>query len=73
MPATEVELPRDLSHEVEQLAAAVREAGQLALSLFGKPIKTWTKGPSQSPVTEADIAADDLLREKLSAIAPDIA
>ena len=74
MPATEVELgDPDLMREAEGLAAAVREAGQLALSLFGKPIKTWTKGPSQSPVTEADIAADNLLRERLSAIAPDIA
>ena len=74
MPATEVELgDPDLMREAEGLAAAVREAGQLALSLFGKPIKTWTKGPSQSPVTEADIAADDLLRERLSATAPDIA
>jgi myo-inositol-1(or 4)-monophosphatase len=74
LPATEVELgDPDLMREAEGLAAAVREAGQLALSLFGKPIKTWTKGPSQSPVTEADIAANDLLREKLSTVAPDIA
>jgi myo-inositol-1(or 4)-monophosphatase len=74
LPATEVELgDSDLMREAEGLAAAVREAGQLALSLFGKPIRTWTKGPSQSPVTEADIAADDLLRERLNAIAPNIA
>ena len=74
MPATEVELSdSDLARETEGLAAAVREAGQLALSMFGKPIKTWTKGPSLSPVTEADIAADNLLRERLTAIAPDIA
>jgi myo-inositol-1(or 4)-monophosphatase len=71
---SEVELgDSDLTREAEGLAAAVREAGQLALSMFGRPIRTWTKGPSQSPVSEADIAADNLLREQLTAIAPDIA
>jgi myo-inositol-1(or 4)-monophosphatase len=74
LPATEVEpRPSDLWHGAEGLAAAVREAGELALSMFGKPIKTWTKGPTQSPVSEADIAADNLLRERLSAVGPDIA
>jgi myo-inositol-1(or 4)-monophosphatase len=71
---SEVELGEpDLLRDAERLAAAVREAGQLALSLFGRPIRTWTKGPSQSPVTEADIAVDDLLRERLSAIDPAVA
>ena len=75
MPATEVELPRstDLAHEAKQLAAAVREAGLLALSMFGKPIKNWTKGPTLSPVSEADIAADNLLRARLSVLNPNIA
>jgi myo-inositol-1(or 4)-monophosphatase len=48
-----------------QLDAAVREAGTLALSMFGKPIRQWTKGPSSSPVCEADIAVDALLRRRL--------
>jgi myo-inositol-1(or 4)-monophosphatase len=48
-----------------RLDAAVREAGALALTLFAKPIRTWTKGPSASPVCEADIAVDELLRERL--------
>jgi myo-inositol-1(or 4)-monophosphatase len=47
------------------LAAAVREAGVLALSMFGTPLKHWTKGAS-SPVSEADIAVDKLLHEWLS-------
>lgn len=54
------------------LAAAVREAGALALSLFGTSLKQWTKGAS-SPVSEADIAVDKLLRERLTAIDPGIA
>lgn len=32
--------------------------------MFGTPLKTWTKGAS-SPVCEADIAVDALLRERL--------
>jgi len=51
----------------ERLAAAVREAGALALSMFQTPIRNWTKGPSSSPVSEADIAVDSLLRERLTA------
>jgi myo-inositol-1(or 4)-monophosphatase len=55
------------------LDAAVREAGNLALSMFGKPIKQWTKGPSSSPVCEADIAVDALLRERLTGSGKDFA
>ena len=51
-----------------ELAASVREAGLLALSMFQKPIKNWTKGPADSPVSEADIAANDLLHERLTAL-----
>jgi myo-inositol-1(or 4)-monophosphatase len=54
------------------LNAAVRDAGALALSMFGTAVKTWTKGQG-SPVTAADMAANDLLRERLSAAAPGIA
>jgi myo-inositol-1(or 4)-monophosphatase len=49
----------------ERLAAAVKEAGAIALSFFRKPLKSWTKGEGDSPVTEADIASNDLLRQRL--------
>ena len=39
------------------LNAAVREAGALALSLFGSDVKTWTKGHG-SPVTAADLGGE---------------
>jgi len=55
----------DLPHQAERLAAAVREAGALARSMFGAPIRNWIKGAS-SPVCDADIAVDALLRERLS-------
>jgi myo-inositol-1(or 4)-monophosphatase len=54
----------------DQLEAVVRESGALALSLFRTPIRTWTKGKN-SPVSEADVAVDALLRTKLTAAAPD--
>lgn len=52
------------------LAAAVREAGELALKSFRSSFRSWIKG-SNSPVSEVDIAVDELLRERLMAAAPD--
>jgi myo-inositol-1(or 4)-monophosphatase len=52
------------------LIDAVRGAGALALGMFGRELKTWTKNGT-SPVCEADIAVDRLLRERLAAAAPD--
>ena len=65
MPATEVEP----AHAAEHLARSVRDAGALALKMFGTAMKNWTKGAS-SPVCDADIAVDALLRERLCAAAP---
>jgi myo-inositol-1(or 4)-monophosphatase len=53
----------------DRLAGAVREAGALALKTFRGEIKSWTKGAS-SPVSEADLAVDALLRERLLDIHP---
>jgi myo-inositol-1(or 4)-monophosphatase len=61
----------DPARAAECLAVSVREAGALALSMFGSPLKNWTKGES-SPVSEADIAVDKLLRERLSNAEPGI-
>jgi myo-inositol-1(or 4)-monophosphatase len=48
----------------------VREAGALARAAFGKPMRTWAK-EHNSPVSEVDIAVNDLLRDRLRALAPD--
>jgi myo-inositol-1(or 4)-monophosphatase len=56
-----------------QVAEAVRSAGALALDASRKPLKTWVKGHDSSPVSEADIAVDALLKERLTAIVPDAA
>ena len=49
----------------ERLAAAVQAAGEIALKFFKGPLKHWTKGEGDSPVSEADIAANDLLHKLL--------
>ena len=52
------------------LAEAVAAAGELARSMFRAGMRTWTKG-NFSPVSEADLAVDALLRERLQTLAPD--
>jgi myo-inositol-1(or 4)-monophosphatase len=54
----------------DALAAIVREAGALAESFRGDKLKFWTKH-GDSPVSEADIAVDKLLRERLTQLMPD--
>ena len=49
----------------ERLAAAARDAGAVAMKFFRGAFKSWTKGKGDSPVCEADIAVNDLLRARL--------
>ena len=59
----------DADHVVlrDRLALAVREAGAVALRTFRRQPVSWIKGAS-SPVSEADLAVDALLRERLLSI-----
>src|SRR6202521_4107978 len=59
-----------LARDAALLTDTVREAGALALSLFGTDLKNWTKGAS-SPVSEGDIAVNDLLESRLRSATPD--
>ncbi|MDP2330466.1 MAG: 3'(2'),5'-bisphosphate nucleotidase CysQ [Reyranella sp.] len=59
-----------LTRDAALLTDTVREAGALALSLFRTELKNWTKGAS-SPVSEADIAVNDLLESRLRSATPD--
>ncbi|HYC16388.1 MAG TPA: 3'(2'),5'-bisphosphate nucleotidase CysQ [Pseudolabrys sp.] len=52
------------------LEAPMREAGELARATARGPLKQWTKGTDRSPVTEGDIAVNELLRERLLVLAP---
>ncbi len=60
----------DLARQSALLTDTVREAGALALSFFRTELKNWTKGTS-SPVSEADIAVNELIAEKLRSATPD--
>ena len=62
MPASE--LATDHREQLQRLTAAVREAGATALTMFGQSPRSWTKGKN-SPVSEADIAVNDLLHARL--------
>jgi len=53
------------------LEAVMREAGELARVTARGPFKRWTKGDDNSPVSEGDIAVNNLLRTRLGALAPD--
>ncbi|HMF23599.1 MAG TPA: 3'(2'),5'-bisphosphate nucleotidase CysQ [Pseudolabrys sp.] len=64
MPASETIALR------EPLEAILREAGDLARTTARGPFKRWTKGADQSPVSEADIAVNELLHERLATLAP---
>ena len=59
-----------LTRDAALLKETVREAGALALSLFRTELKNWTKGAS-SPVSEADIAVNDLIAGRLRSATPD--
>lgn len=48
---------------------AVRAAGAVALAYFKGEVKSWDKAPGD-PVSEADLAVDKLLRERLLALEP---
>jgi myo-inositol-1(or 4)-monophosphatase len=48
----------------ERLASALRDGGAIALKFFRGALRSWTKG-QDSPVSEADIAVNDLLNERL--------
>ena len=63
-------LDRIKARDAALLTDTVREAGRLALSLFRTELKNWTKGAS-SPVSEADIAVNDLVEKRLRSATPD--
>jgi len=56
--------------DLDLLVDAAEAAGELALRFFRQNPRNWAKGLS-SIVSEADIAVDQLLQEKLSAARPD--
>lgn len=55
----------------EPLVTVLRAAGDIARATARGPFKRWTKGADHSPVTEADIAVNEFLRDRLSDLVRD--
>jgi myo-inositol-1(or 4)-monophosphatase len=55
--------------DLDLILTAAREAGALALSARGEGLKIWSK-EGGSPVTDADLAVDALLKNRLGAARP---
>ena len=53
------------------LTDAAREAGRIALRYWRRNPKVWDKGGDHGPVTEADLAVNDMLKARLLAARPD--
>lgn len=56
-------------NDVELVIEAARQAGDIGLKYFKKDPDVWTKG-NESPVSEADIAIDEYLKETLLTARP---
>ena len=59
-----------LDSTIALLTETVRDAGALALRMQGTTLREWTKSGA-SPVSEADIAANDLIETRLRTATPD--
>ncbi|MGB3391310.1 MAG: 3'(2'),5'-bisphosphate nucleotidase CysQ [Pseudaminobacter sp.] len=70
MPGAEISGAQGAQEDLPLLLEAAREAGKIAMRYFGKSPEVWMKA-GQSPVSEADYAADTFLRETLGAARPD--
>lgn len=67
MASNNLELGEEKLEELQQI---VCEAGRIGLSYFGKNIKNWQK-PDDTPITEADLAVNDFLDERLKKLMPE--
>jgi myo-inositol-1(or 4)-monophosphatase len=57
--------------DLDLLTAAAKEAGRIATRYSGKTAKTWHKPDDLGPVTEADLAVNDMLHATLGGARPD--
>lgn len=63
-------LPAPDAEDLGLLEQAAREAGRIAMKFYGGDYKRWSK-EGGSPVTEADLAVNKFLHEKLTLARPD--
>lgn len=57
--------------DLELLERAARHAGQIALGFWRSDMRSWDKDGDAGPVSEADLAVNDMLRDTLTAARPD--
>ncbi len=58
------------ARDLALLTDAAREAGRIALRYWRRDPKVWDKGGEHGPVTEADLAVNDMLKARLMAARP---
>ncbi|MHC0052282.1 inositol monophosphatase family protein [Actibacterium sp. D379-3] len=58
-------------NDLSLLTEAAHEAGHIAARFWRNAPKSWDKPDHQGPVTEADLAIDDMLRDRLIGARPD--
>jgi len=58
------------ARDLALLTEAAREAGRIALRFWRRDHKVWDKGGEHGPVTEADLAVNDMLKARLLAARP---
>jgi myo-inositol-1(or 4)-monophosphatase len=59
------------ARDLALLTDAAREAGRIALRFWRRDPKVWDKGGEHGPVSEADLAVNDMLKLMLLAARPD--
>jgi myo-inositol-1(or 4)-monophosphatase len=59
------------ARDLALLTEAAREAGRIALRFWRREPKVWDKGGEHGPVSEADLAVNDMLKLVLMAARPD--
>lgn len=59
------------ARDLALLTDAAREAGRIALRFWRQDPQVWDKGGDHGPVTEADLAVNDMLKQTLLAARPD--
>jgi myo-inositol-1(or 4)-monophosphatase len=67
--STDIDPLADAAIAARHLADAVVAGGAVAAAMFRAGLKSWSKD-NNSPVTEADLAVDAMLRERLGALGP---
>lgn len=60
-----------MPNDLELLVTAAREAGKIARGFFKSDAQVWEKSDNAGPVTEADLAVNQMLERTLPAARPD--